>query len=295
MVDTLVFAVRGSLTARYSNGGPTGMAFGNTAPVAGADAGALSGQSIVWAASGNAKGVSWMGRSNTPNGRAISVLCRFRPGYTTAPAALQGIWSLTTGSGNFCNIELAHRTAGNGGDLVIQAKNELAALCFNTATFGAWAPTSGTWYDIVFTWDGNTTANGASIYVDGVLLGQATAAAAYTASWSNQYFSEINLGTGKLNGIINAGRVDEVVIWSNVIDPTAVTLESGTGALDGAARVSLVAATAFDGSTYTDPGVANVKSGTGYTYAGSSLTGTLVSTTTITGVNYGGPGPMGRN
>lgn len=290
--DTLVFSVRGTLTARYSTGGPTGMAFGNTAPVSAADVGALSGNSIQWAASNNAKGVCWQGRSNTPNGRAISVLYRVRPGYTGSPTTQQGSFSIVCGSGKWASIEIAHTTAGN---LIVNVKNELAASVFNSVSFGAWAPVSGTWYDIVFVWDGTTTANAATLYVDAVALSSQTAAAAFTASWNNQYFTEINLGTGNLGSTINAGRVDEFVIWGNVIDPTAVILDSGSGSLNGALRTSLVATAAFDGSTYTDPGIGNVKNGIPYIFAGSGLTGTLATSTSSGGIAFGGPSPMGRN
>ncbi len=294
ITDTLVFAVRGSLTARYSSGGPVGLVSGSASVTVAADVGALSGNSIQWAANNSAKGISWPGRSNTPNGRAISVLARFRPGYTGTPGTSQSIFGLTAMSGKTINMSMQHLSTT--GTVVMSIINESAGVVLTANSFGAWSPTSGTWYDIVFTWDGNTTVNGINVYIDGTLLGQATGGAAFAAGWTNQYFSDIALGSaGNQGGSLNAGRMDEFVIWGNVIDPTAVVLDSGTGSLNGAARTSLVAAAAFDGSAYSDPGIANVKLNTTYSYAGVTLTGSLVSTTTITGVNYGGPGPMGRN
>jgi hypothetical protein len=244
----VVFALRGTATARYSAGGPEGMGFGNTAPTVAADAGALSGSSIQWAANGNPKGMLFAGRANSPNGRVISVLFRFRPAYTTAPAAYHSFWSYVGGCGKWINLEIGHRTAGNGGDITVQAKNESATVILNSPSLGAWAPTSGTWYDIVFTWDGTTTANSCKAYADAVLLGSATATGSLTASWTNLYYTEFNLGTGNLGGAINGGRVDEVVVWDEIIDPTSVQLESGVGSLNGASRTSLVQAAAYDGS-----------------------------------------------
>ena len=293
LADTLVFAVRGTLTARYSSGGATGFASGAASVTVAADAGALSGSSIQWAANNSIKGVSWPGRSNTPNGRAISILFRYRPGYTGAPASNHSLFSLSTLGGRGIIISVQHLTTS--GNVSVTITNETQAAVLSAQSFGAWSPTSGTWYDIVFTWDGTTAANAIKVYVDAALLGQATGAAEFTASWTNQYFDSILLGVVNAAGSINSGRVDEVVIWGNVIDPTAVTLESGSGSLNGASRTSLVSATAFDGSTYTDPGIGNVRSGTGYTYAGSSLTGTLDVSSGSSVIQLGGPGAMWRN
>lgn len=270
---SIVFGVRGSLTARYSNGGATGLGLGNTAPTAASDAGALSGNSIQFPANNNIKSVTWPGRSNTPNARTISVLVRFRPNYSGTPAANKAIFSLTSGAARTACIEVIHNTSGN---LIVFARNETATTAVNSTSAGAWSPTSGTWYDIVLTWDGTTTANSCKVYVDASLLGSGiTPTAAFSASWTNQYFNEIVLGSGFNNPTNNADRFDEIIIWDTVIDPTAVTLDSGSGSLNGASRVSLVTVSAFDGASYSDPGVANVRSTTSYTYAGASQTGTL--------------------
>ena len=175
------------------------------------------------------------------------MLIRIAPGYTTAPTVYQGFWSLAAGCGKWINLEIGHRTTALGGDIICQAKNQLAAVVLNSASFGAWAPTAGTWYDVVFTWTGTNASNGASVYVDGTLLGQATATGDLTSDWSNLFYTEFNLGTGNLAGTLNAGKVDEVVIWDEIIDPTSVELESGTGSLNGASRTSLVKAAAYDG------------------------------------------------
>ncbi len=274
----IVFALRGTFTARYSNGGPDCQAFGNTIPVTAADAGAISGNSITFAANTNFKAVTCPGRLNTPNNRTMSVLIRFKPAYTTAPATNQGIYSIAAGSGNVAGCDLVHNTAGN---LIVTCKNESAGTSINAASAGAWAPTAGTWYDIVFTWDGNTTANAGKVYVDGTLIGSGiTAASARTTSWNNKYMNAINIGISMNGSISNAGVYDEVIIWDSVIDPTAVVLDAGTEALDGAGRSSPVTATAFDGSIYTDPGVNNVLSTASYTFAGTAMTPNYVVVTT---------------
>jgi hypothetical protein len=287
----IVFDVRGTFTARYSNGGATGLGFGNTAPTSAADGGALSGNSIQFAANNNLKAATWIGELNTPNGRAMSVLVRWKANYTGSPVAGRQIFALG-GGGGIIRYELGHNTSGN---LIVNVRNETSGLAINSVSAGAWSPTSGTWYDIVMTWDGTTTASSCTVYVDAVSIGTITPALALSSSWTNRYFNFIQVGWGVgINGIVNGERVDEIVIWDGVIDPTSVTLDSGTGSLNGASRVSLVAVSALDGTSYTDPGIANVKSGVSYTYAGTSQTGTLASTSAST-QQICGPGAMWRN
>lgn len=264
------------------------MPFGNSAPSIASDAGAISGNSFQWGANNNQKGYSWPARSSTPNGRAITILVRFRPGYTGSPAANQGIFSVSSAAGKGPLIEIIHNTAGN---IVVTARNEQAVVCLNAQSFGAWSPTSGTWYDLVFRWDGTTTASAAKFDIDASSLGTATASAAFTSSWTNQYFTDISIGFTNAGNTINAGRIDEVVIWdSSLASLSSVGLVSGSGSLNGASRTSLVDVVSFDGASYTDPGVANVLSTVSYTYAGNSQTGTWVAATAAnvkTGVSFG--------
>jgi hypothetical protein len=221
----------------------------------------------------------------------MSVLVRWRPNYSGSPAATRQIFALG-GGGGIIRYELGHNTSGN---LIVNVRNETSGTSMNSVSAGAWSPTSGTWYDVVMTWDGTTTASSCTVYVDAVSIGSITPAAAISSSWTNRYFNFIQVGWGVgINGISNGERVDELCIWDWVIDPTSIALESGTGSLNGAARSSLVASTAFDGSLYTDPGIANVKSGESYTFAGVNQTGTEPSTSAST-QQICGPGAMWRN
>lgn len=267
----IVFANRGTFTARYSNGGPAGMSFGNTIPTTGADGTALSGNSIVFPANNNFKSVTFAGRRNTPNGRAFSLLLRIKPAYSASPAANQGMFCLTAGSGNVTGVDLIHNTAGN---LIVLVKNESSASSINSVSAGAWSPVSGTWYDVVITWDGTTTASSFKVYVNAVLIGSITPTSAWTASWTNQYLSAINLGISMAGSVVNGATMDECVIWDSVITPSSVTLVSGTGSLNGSARTSLVDVTAFDGSINSGAGAANIRTGTTETIDGVVVTGT---------------------
>lgn len=145
-----------------------------------------------------------------------------------------------------------------------------ATLLFNNA---AWAPSTGVWYDVVFVWDGVTTTNGVVVYIDAVALATLSPSAGWETPFPAGNHNLLTLGIAASQASAR-WCIEEVNVWDEVIDPTAVALVSGTGALDGAARTSLVAGTAFEGGAQSDPGIANVKSGTGYTINGVSLTGT---------------------
>jgi hypothetical protein len=270
----IVFAVRGtSKNARYSNGGATGVDQNSEWTVT-TDATSLCGSSLVAGANNNRKAIVWPARFNTPNSRNISILLRQRPAYSNAPTASRpALPGLYVGNGRLGRFEFTHAlTTGNINLLLI---NNAGSNSLNAA-IGNWLPTSGTAYDLVFTWDGTTNTNAIKFYIDGVLLGQATASAAMAAAWGNTSWSEISLGDTVAGAVWNGSSVEELVVWDTIIDPTSVALVSGTGSLNGASRTSLVDVAAFDGSVYSNPGAANVRSGTGYTYAGVSTTGSLV-------------------
>jgi hypothetical protein len=187
----IVFGVRGnSFDARYSSGGKNGFKF-NSGQVTTQSAG-LSG-TVYDLSSAQTKFVCWPGWKNTPNGRAISVLIRCAPQYTGTPASNWAKWAITTGHASASLViplmEFRHLTNGN---LTVLGKNEAGATTMNSGA--AWSPTSGTYYDLVFTWDGTTTANAVKIYVDGTLLSQATSAAAMSASWDNTMWRDITVG-----------------------------------------------------------------------------------------------------
>lgn len=272
----VVFAVRGnSFDAYYSNGGKTGIVPNGLMTVT-ADGTSLSGSVYVASANNSVKPVYWPGVNNTPNGRAMSLLLRVKPGYSGSPSAARPLSPFLTGnSGRIGRIELSHNTAGN---VVATATNEAGTLCLNASNFGAWSPTSTSWYDVVFAWDGTNSASAAKVYIDATLLGSVTPSAALSSSWSTNYWTDISLGNGTQQINFNGASIDEIVIWDSVIDPTNVALVSGNGSLNGASRTSLVNVSNLDGSVYSNPGASNVKSAIGYTFAGVSITGTLLST-----------------
>lgn len=241
----VVFAVRGSSTTAHFSGGykhPTELP--STKSIT-SDAGALSGNYINMTSAGF-HSVVYSGMNNTPNGRAISVLMRMRPSYSGAPAAVRGLFSVEGGIGsNSAGFLLFHENTV-GGIKIIGRKLDNNAT-FNNVSFGNWTTNvSGTYYDLVFTWDGTTGSNAGKFYIDNSLLGQLTASNEMPSTLTNYFYKSIAMGSSSGVGIAALG-VDEFVIWDSVIDPSSVALVGGSGALNGASRSALVDISAYNG------------------------------------------------
>lgn len=247
---SIVFAMRSdnaNFTARYTGGVNSGQRFSTTSNItSGVDATAIGGTAWTLGTTG-VKSLVFPGRKNTPSVRTISCLIRKAPAYTGAPSASHGILSLSGSIGRGPLIALEQLiTSGN---IQILARNELLNTSINNVSPGVWSPTSGTWYDLFFSWDGTTGANSFKMYIDAASLGDITPTAAFTASWSNEFFQEIVLGVSDTfaGSGIAWGKLNEVVIWDTVVDPTSVLLTSGTGSLNGASRTAFVEVASFVG------------------------------------------------
>ncbi len=241
----VVFAVRGtSKDARFAPGGSTGVDVANEWTVT-ADGTAINGSSLVPGAS-NRKALIWPGRFNTQNGRAFSILSRIKPNYSGAPAASKPLmFQLYSCTGRLGRFEIVHTVTTGAITATIISSGGQTVI---NSSFGNWTTNvSGTWYDLVFTWDGTTTANALKFYIDAVSLGTLTASSAFSASWGNTWWSEICLGDTLAGALWASVPVEEGVIWDSVITPSSVGLVSGTGSLNGAARTSLVDVAAYDG------------------------------------------------
>lgn len=248
--------------AVYAPGGKTCKLFVATGSNTNAiitDGTAISGKSIEMTGTG-LKAAIWTARKNSSANRGQAFLVRYSPTYTGAPAATKTIFALTGGAGRVPSIDMTHLiTSGN---LVVRIVNETGVAVVSNVSFGAWSPTSGVWYDIGISWDGTTGANAVIVTIDDAVFGTATATAAFTASWSNEMFSSIILGTGFVNVGAATQKYEEWAWYDTAVDFTAdVALASGNGALNGAARTSLIsdvagaALTVRDGYTYMGPAI----------------------------------------
>lgn len=253
-----------NLYARYSNQGKYGVAtpFG-AGPTRASDAGAIGGYNVGF--SSGTKALAFRG-ANFISGNTWSLVIRIKSNYTGAPAATRGIFYIGAGNGTVASLNpyygLTHQTAT--GNFLLSGRNELGTAIATNMNMGAWSPTSGTWYDLTICSNGTTGAGGLSIGVNNSVLGTGTAAAALSASLTNEYWKELIIGANNL-GATSDLTIGEIAIFDTFIDVTAnQNLESGLGLLNGASRTSFISdvagatLTAFDGLNSTDPGVGYV-------------------------------------
>jgi invasion protein IalB len=208
------------------------------------------------------RAVQWPGGANLPaNSGPISIRVRLVPRITGTPASDMTMWA-AEGLGLFnTNTCLFHLDTAN--KLALLLKDTVKGTTFVAATSSAVISptlTSGTPIEFAASWDGTTTAGHVLFFVNGVQLGTGQTATNAAAAWNRNAINYIMTG-GSARFAIGNYDINEIEV-----DDTALAAYT-----PGAAFAT---DTAFDASTYTDPGIANVRSSTSYTYAGSSLTGT---------------------
>ena len=255
------------MTARYSLGGSTPGNFNDQVAVSSVSETGMIGSSVIdFNLSGGNKGLWYPARSNVSTNRTISVLFR---GRITDLASYNSMWGIVGPFAMNTNSLIQYHTNANA--LQTSCYNYIGTQGVNSSIGDALSST--TYYDWVVTWDGTTSANSFKLYRDGSSIGTVTPTQAWANPLDTKLLSHISLGN--LSGLAYSKfKLEEFVIWDYVIDPTSVALTSGTGSLNGASRTAFVDVTSLDGASYSDPGIANVKTGTSYTYNGSSLTGT---------------------
>lgn len=270
---------------------------GDTLPsiVSGAGDTGVIGSTIldVQSESANKRTVRFIGYGNVPDmSTGISINARVIPRYSGSPGASNevAIWTLF-GMVNPFYSYLYHNTNGSLSFALVDGDGAAFRINITTAT-GIWSPTSGTAYDITVTWTGDTTANGVKIYIDGVLVHQATASglANFDAD-EGRMFTEIILATGIAQNVDGAFDYNGFTIWNEVIDPTNVLLESGTGSLNGASRTSPIDSPATQADTW--PAVGDVRQSITWFESNVEKTGTLSlpsAPQVLSGVQFGESG-----
>ncbi len=197
---------------------------------------------------------------------------RLKPGYTGTPAQNRPVLPyLFINGGRLGAIEFIHNTSGN---IVGTIRNEAGTVVVNAVSFGAWSPTATTWYDMFMSWNYSTGAGAVKFDIDATNLGTATATAAMAAST----WSEICLSGGITATNFNAASIDGIHIWNTVEASNAITLDTGSGSLNGASRTSQITAASFDGSLWTSLAANKIKLAETQTQAGVLVTGTYVET-----------------
>lgn len=205
--------------------------------------------------------------------KPISILVRVQFGITGG--ANLGLFSLD-GAAGFGANKFSVYAVNNGGasfDIRATVTQENGSAGINNVTLETFTPSTSVYYDLVWTWDGTTSANQFKYYRDGVSKYTGTSTQAWATSKDSKLTDFVTVGG--VSGITATRQyMNECVVWDSVIDPTSVALTSGTGSLNGSSRTAFVDVASFDGSSNTSPGVGNVRSGTTWYLAGVQQTGT---------------------
>lgn len=218
--------------------------------------------------------IEWPCHDNGPIGAAgFTVLIRTVPNFTgTLSSARGGLFTIGNTRSqraywggisiyidSTSKVRLGSGSRSNGG-------NYFNAAQFNYAiTFTQNVP-----IDIWVTWDGTTTAGAAKLYTADngntpTLRATLTAGAANTELWNRAAMASIS--NSNVADFVNTflGDLNEMVIWDEVIDPTSF-----------GARTDFIPVPAdnYSGYTYTSLAASEVKTGTAYGPGPGTLTGT---------------------
>lgn len=199
---------------------------------------------------------------NIGNTGPMTLLVRVVPTFTGNPSRVNTYVYASGSDGQSQGFYIRHNTNGTL-NLSIRDRNQSDRINVDSSAYSS--AVAGTAMDIWITWDGTANANGVKFYA---------AQHGNTASLVSQHTASVAFGardTYAINficfglGVFGTGDfyLNEAAIWDEVVDPTSF-----------GARSTFITASAFEGLSYSDPGASSVKTGTSYTYAGVSNTGT---------------------
>lgn len=259
----IVFAVRGdSFDARYSSGGKTPTIYTSSSPGGYAQIGTarpgINGSTSIdmygtgfSSPTGGVRPVFWEGDLNTPAGRPRSALIRFLlEDYTASGAPLFGLFGLYNLALNGFGA-----TALNTAEIRVEIYNNLFQNFLVSSTTASLV--EEVWYDLLVCWDGTTSSGGVTAYLDGVSIISATSTRELPATFDatqRKMITRCGLGYSPAASRFSSHWIDEFVVWDTVLPSATVTLESGSGLLNGASRTSYVAVDEFDGMASTGGG-----------------------------------------
>jgi hypothetical protein len=274
---TVYFAVRGdSLNARHSKAGKIPSTFysatsGQPSVIASTALTGQIGSGVIdcVGAGGVTRGLVYPGRTNLPASNDYSVLIRC--GAATWASSVN-LFSIQNGNGGTQGVSSLFLSGTNSWRINLAGATANVTTNTSIATF---SPSTTAFMDVLITYQISGSNVLIKLYIDGTLRANTSFGATNLDNPRDVNFRNIISLAATNSHTTSTIYINEFVIFDGVVDPSNVTLESGSGALNGSARTSFVAATAFDGLENTDPGIANVREGTSYTQAGLALTGTL--------------------
>ncbi len=217
---SLRFALRGtSLNAWYSYGGRYSAPYGNIvddpAVTANANAGVFGGSVINMITGSVTKGLIFPGGLNlgaTNNNGSVSVLARIVPSTTVSPFA--GFGCVQTGSvfGNHSHAYRCGITSAGHPYFQLHTLAGATTSYIGTSTINA---TINVPFDVMFTWDGTSSANTIKFSKDGVELETMTS----TNTCANRNVRANNsfvVGTITAGATPIAASLNELLIWDTV-------------------------------------------------------------------------------
>lgn len=236
---------------------------------------------------GGAGYIAYPGNFNLPTNRARTYHIRLRSFQNGPPIGtsfgmfgIAGIYQL---SGSFNNgIGLFH---GTDGTLRAYVGSNIPGFgqILSNANMGTWTPVIDVPYDIQLVWDGTNTANAVKVYLNGVLLGQATTSQSWVTPTNNFFQGTIMLGQSTIT--TGTGfKIEEFAIG----DGADFDLSGFTGSTR---TTNLIGLPAFEGISW--PAVSKVKTPTTWNEYGVAKTGTLTLPTAAqvkSGIQYGAGG-----
>lgn len=216
----------------------------------------------------NAPRIQYVGLDNVPVGStAFSILLRVVPTFTGTPSAGIGLFEICQpGNDDYGGFSVLINTAGKM--FVYGAKQHSTSFFFNSAFGTAINFVSGQPIDLWFVWDGTTGANKVERW-EAANGNSATKIDTITASNAMDAFNKFCTPSILLWSPVNAVSNNKLHINEIVIFDTA-EVPSSYGARAGFVTTT---ASAFEGYTYTDAGIANVRKNTTYVFQGNTLTG----------------------
>lgn len=265
--STAYYAPGGERSYYYAQG-----AGGTTGQIAAtAPAGCIGSTVLDLNNSGVNSWVEWGGIGNSPSSNNWTVNYRFSRG---AAGTLTSNDQLINFGGNsasyFCLFSAGFQPTTDV--LVLSMRNELGQSGGINISIASQVINTLAMQDLTFVGQHSTTGSVLRVqcYLNGASFGsEYTFARGYNYDNIEFPWSVLTLGRNANNNV-SVHYANELLIFD-----TALSSASISGVFTGETRTSFYSVTALQPINSTDPGVANVNSGTSYTFKGQTLTGTL--------------------
>lgn len=213
-----------------------------------------------------ARGISYVGLDNFTSGANFTLLLRMIPTWTGSPASTHAVMAMFNAAGD--SSDGIYMRADTAGKITLVFRD--AGGNFSSCQSAAVGWVSGTPVDIWVTSNGTAGSGNTKIWIaqNGASPTSTNCSMGAQSSHQLSNVSSITFARGPFEfGVWN---LNEFVIWDTVEDPTTY----GTAGVRSAFITPPDTSGSFQGYAQSDPGVANVRSGTTYTSSGASKTGT---------------------